>query len=168
MFWLAGTFRWQFSQRSLPIHPHFNHQSVTLLLRNKNLNYMSLNFAEKNSQTVFKHSVILIFDVLMLLVFVYWVDQKSRNVSRVNCPSKFSVNCTAKRYVYCNTFWSLMCALIMLIPLCNCFDFNVNLKGFIMLKKTKGFHPNLQSCQVYTQTLSVKQVKVTPALNFCT
>ena len=50
----------------------------------------------------------------------------------VKCPPKLSVNCTAKRYVNCNTFWSLACALIMLMPLCNCCDFHVNKKNYFM------------------------------------
>ena len=36
------------------------------LLRNKNFNYLSLNYAEKNSQTVFKHTAILCFAILTL------------------------------------------------------------------------------------------------------
>ena len=74
MCWMAGTFQWQFSRLSLPIQSPFNHQSVILLLRNKNLNYLSLNYAEKNSQTEFKHTVIIIFAVLKLLVIVCWGD----------------------------------------------------------------------------------------------
>ena len=101
MCWMAGTFQWQFSQLSLPIQSPFNHQSVILLLRNKNLNYLSLNFAEKNSQTVFKQTVILIFAVVTLLVIVCWGDYKIQNASRVNCPAKLSVNCRAKIYVNC-------------------------------------------------------------------
>ena len=74
MCWMAGTFQWQFSQLSLPIQSPFNNESVILFLRNQILNCLSLNYAEKNSQTVYKHTVIIIFAVLTLLVIVYWVD----------------------------------------------------------------------------------------------
>ena len=37
---------------------------------------MSLNYAENNSQSAFKHTVILFFAVLTLLTMVYWADDQ--------------------------------------------------------------------------------------------
>ena len=68
MCWMAGTFQWQFSQLSLPIQSPFNHQSVILLLRNKNFNYLSLNYAEKIARQ-YLSTLTLIFAVLTLLSY---------------------------------------------------------------------------------------------------
>ena len=120
---------------SLPMQSPFNHQSVILFLKHK-----SINYAVKDNQTIFKHTFILIFAVLTLLAIVcsvyYKTFLKIQNVSRVNCPqTKLNDNCTAKRYFNCNTFWSSTCALIMIIPLCNCCDLHVNWKCCFMLRK---------------------------------
>ena len=69
-------------------------------------------------------------------------------------PPKFSLNCTAKRYVNCYTFWSLTCVLITLISLCNCRW----LEELFHSKKTIGVYPNIQSCQVYTHTVGITGV----------
>ena len=82
---LSATFQWlkctewqaHYSDNSvnfLAIQPHFSHHTVILLLRNIKFNYLSLNYAENNTQTVFKHTVILIVAVLTLLAIVYWVN----------------------------------------------------------------------------------------------
>ena len=57
-------------------------------------------------------------------------------------------------HVDCITFWSLPCALIMLIPLCNCCDFNVKWNNFFMLK-TLGVQPNILRCHIYIYPVSV-------------
>ena len=60
---------------------------------------------------------------------------KNQNVFKVNCPPKLSVNRTTERYIRCYTFWSLTCALITFILLCNCCDFRVNWKNCSMVRK---------------------------------
>ena len=66
-----------------------------------------------------------------------------------------SVNCTTKRYVNRNTFWSLTYALITLIPLCNCCDFYAYWKIVFMLIKKIGVNSYLKSCLVYIHTVAI-------------
>ena len=90
------------------------------------------------------------------MYIVYWVHyDKNQNISRVSCPPMLSLNWTTKRYVNRNTFWSFTCALISLIPLCSCCDFNANWKNVFMLIKQIGVHSNLQSCHVYIHTVGI-------------
>ena len=73
MCWMTDNFdnvRCQFSQLSI-------FQSVIIFLRNKNLNYLSLNYLEKISQAVFKHTAILIFVVLTVFAIMKSVDYQN-------------------------------------------------------------------------------------------
>ena len=139
---------------SLPIQLPSKHYFCCSLFRKWKINYLSLNHAKKNCQTVFwayHHLNFCSLNIIGLKEMCIHVFLKIQTISRVNCVTIQAVLIARPKY----TFWSFKCALITLIPSCNCGYFYVNWKNWFMLKKKIGVHPNIQSCHVDMNTLGI-------------